>query len=729
MNPQETRETHDPAILATKRNEILDIPTNSMGSLQDARDNYLAAKGTNRSGLRSSWLGRRFNGPLPDVDAARQAYETQRNQFIQIEARRIIESGGAPGAPVTEATIDPDFRQRLAEQVGQLMVKEMQNLTVQEVTSNQRSWKHRLWGLWSRMPMLRGAIGLGLNAAMVAGAATGNVPLLSVAMGLKVAVGTVGFEGTFEGIQKGLQKINGDLRTLNNAQVLGMPVSEVDRRLAAFQESRILNRRDNLDPTEQLLWDRKRELLTEQIRGEFTTANVVNWKRTRQEASNQEPLIHASEGHRDAAAAESVNQESIRAAAELAKTAAVDEMNRQRALKDTAEAARSAAEADIIATGSVLMESTDPAGPAHGAYVKNGVAVADVENLAKDYIDAEREIARLRAVTPPHLTQISLNEAKRDNAYTALEPLTWNREIILAAYVEREQASLDIPARTAEKNSAEAARVAAEIEANNQDAILTAAVNEKAIKDRDAAYNEGQIGITRTEMENQNNITQDQAIIIYDILMGGAGRTGVAGRADIAARASGLLAGDNLNIAGETRMATERSRRKKRWMAALFASGVVNLAIPAINNYLNPDVASAAAPVTSVATNPAVVPTINVPTVNIPQSVGSGFFDQIVQIKEQGSNFWRSLNAAGLGNNWSNPVNGVTKEGVIKDMVIKMAQHNGHNISLVHLNDAFKVRDLLKPEDISIITKAMGTSDVNDYVKNVMPLFQSVINR
>lgn len=99
------------------------------------------------------------------------------------------------------------------------------------------------------------------------------------------------------------------------------------------------------------------------------------------------------------------------------------------------------------------------------------------------------------------------------------------------------------------------------------------------------------------------------------------------------------------------------------------------------------------------------------------------FFDQTVTI-EPGQSFWSSLqvNPDYLPNgNWQNPLNGVNLEDVIKDLVVKSARANGTELSLVHPGDTFSLREILTPEQIETIKKAMQTANAGDYWQNVRP--------
>ncbi len=121
----------------------------------------------------------------------------------------------------------------------------------------------------------------------------------------------------------------------------------------------------------------------------------------------------------------------------------------------------------------------------------------------------------------------------------------------------------------------------------------------------------------------------------------------------------------------------------------------------------------------------------HIPPVEVPHIPEPNFHVQ-VHIDHPGDTFWGSFNTeqmlqANHIDNWTNPLNGVTKADVVKDLVIKFAEANGHNVDMVHVGDVYNVDELLTPEQVEVVKQAMATTDHNDYWTKIRPAAQRLM--
>lgn len=758
MNPEQTRNTHETATLEGARNQIFD---GNNGRLTTTIDNLAQAKATARKG---SWLGFRAakGNPNDAINTANDAVNKELNDYTQIEARIRADARRGPGG--AELTTD-EYREALAEEVAVVRIQAESRVTAREVElarASETGWRN-LVRRAMRNGAARAAVGWGLNAGIGVAVASGNVPVAAILMGARVGFGAYGTEAMARGITDRI----GDRTRVNNEQVFGrggaggMNMEEVNRRLAAFAEMRIRDKSENLTDTEQLLMQRKQLLIRNEVMARLTAANVENWRNHRSEFAVRQTEFNNAETARAAAEAEVNTQEAARAAAETARDGRRDEATKQEGIRDAAEAARIHAESVRDTANNILTMSANP-NKAETGFIKQfdiggrAVDVAATIDAARRHVEADEEITRLeglRGLTPPPADLDVLIAAQRnirDLAHDELFNSTWNVETVVNAYGGRKRALADIANKPLERDAAERARADADNEANNQEAARAAAEAAKTAAVREVANQQTLKTAAETAMNNANNLTEDQAIMIYNMLVGGGARAAVAATptaGDRPAIADTAAANSILGQEAATRNATraidrERNFKKGRWLAALAVSGLVTFTSQGYLDQFNAPVANfikeQTAPyipdwISSVQAAEAAQQTGGVAT-DVASGAkeamsNSGFFDQVVQIKEQGSNFWRSLNLSGLENNWENPSNGVHKSDVIKDMIVKFARHNGRELNLVHVGDTFKLKDLLTPDQMKVISEAANTRDVSGYVSSVMPKFSALMGR
>lgn len=112
-------------------------------------------------------------------------------------------------------------------------------------------------------------------------------------------------------------------------------------------------------------------------------------------------------------------------------------------------------------------------------------------------------------------------------------------------------------------------------------------------------------------------------------------------------------------------------------------------------------------------------------------TLASDVVKPLVQIGEQTRTFWDALQidtALLGGGNWVNPETGVTHAQIVKDMIIKFAQANGHQVGLVHLGDTFDWQNLLTPEQIKIVERTINAGSLREYLSSVRPSFLDALS-
>ena len=585
MGPE--RVTHEAPVLTAEQAAL--APT-----LADARNAYIEAKQASRS-----WFRRLFRGAQRDaaVNRTRDAYEIAKARMIQIEARR------AADATANETTNDADYRLQLAAQVAENIIREERLLTQREIQENRSNIFSRMKGILGDHPSWRFAIGWGLNAAIWVTAATGMFPLTWALVGTRGALGAMGTEAALEGLQNGYSGTFGARENLTPAQVGALNIDQVNQRIASFSEFRIKNRMQGEGETERLLRERRQELLGQSVNNEFTAEGLTNWQRHRAEATAQDATRAAEETARATAETNRANweterntREAERAAAETARDAAQTERDAREAERTDAEMRRDLARTAIGIADGILSEDR-----ARGGLIDVAANVAVVEAACQTIVNADREIARLNSITPPPPNIALLIRAqegliareKRDNIRPNVigrgraQGINANR--VLDAYRERNVA------RT-EETDQETRRAAAETERNNQEAERAARDAERAAAEtaRDAAEarraaweaerdaRETARAAAEAARDASATLTEDQAVRIYNILVGGAAQGAVN------ARATSLVRDLNepLNQLQETSLNWNRNSSRNRWIAAIAISGLVTwMTTPDVNMY------------------------------------------------------------------------------------------------------------------------------------------------
>lgn len=599
MNPEQTRTSHEAATLEAARNELL-TPTGDGGRVFNARNVLAQTKASAREG-KSRWFGFRGDkGKNDAAEAAKIAHDKQTNDFIQIEARRLADQL----RPIGGGELNTDqYRDVLAEQVAQLAIQEQMNLTVKEIElaeASDKGWRGKIRTIM-RNAVVRTVVGWGLNAGIGVAVAHGNVPLAAALVGARVGFGAMGTEGMMRGITNG----TGDRAKLSREHVFGSgatpgmnDMAEINRRLDAFAEMRIRDRRSNVTGTENLLLQRKGELMALAVRSKLTAENVTNWREYRGETTLKQAELATKTTEKTAAEAvvAQENQNIATATADMTdreRRVSEEEAKHERATTEL-EAARNAK----IAADAVLAESTDPT-RAVGGFIKLGADRARVEAAARTHVAADKEIARLRALNPPPAnlnTLVNAQTVLREPAHTELYNLTWNIEAIVDAWKDLKDADTKIASLPVEIANADTESANQAQEVNNARQRKLAVEAAKIAAEARVTAIAGEISRLQLEITEANNLSEDQAILVYNILVGGGARaavgtSGTTGyRPDISAVASAnsILGQESASTKATTAMDRERSLKRRRWLGALLVSGIVTAATtPGSTEYFN----------------------------------------------------------------------------------------------------------------------------------------------
>ncbi len=104
-------------------------------------------------------------------------------------------------------------------------------------------------------------------------------------------------------------------------------------------------------------------------------------------------------------------------------------------------------------------------------------------------------------------------------------------------------------------------------------------------------------------------------------------------------------------------------------------------------------------------------------------------FNSAVAIPDHG-NFWTAwhLNSSSVAN-WSDLHNGTTHTDVVKDMVVKLARANGHELGLVHAGDQIEITKVLTSEQLELVRKAAAANSYGEYSKIIRPAYHVLLGK
>ena len=105
---------------------------------------------------------------------------------------------------------------------------------------------------------------------------------------------------------------------------------------------------------------------------------------------------------------------------------------------------------------------------------------------------------------------------------------------------------------------------------------------------------------------------------------------------------------------------------------------------------------------------------------------GHEVFNPVVTIPDHG-NFWNAWHVNST--NWADLKNGTTHTDVIKDMVVKLARHNGHELGLVHAGDQIELGKVLNSEQLELVKKAAAAKSYAEYSQAIRPAYHVLLKK
>ncbi len=104
-------------------------------------------------------------------------------------------------------------------------------------------------------------------------------------------------------------------------------------------------------------------------------------------------------------------------------------------------------------------------------------------------------------------------------------------------------------------------------------------------------------------------------------------------------------------------------------------------------------------------------------------------FNPTITIPDHG-NFWSAWHInSSFAPDWSDLSNGTTHTDVIKDMVIKLARANGHELGLVHAGDQIRFSEILTPGQIELVKKAAAAKSYGEYTTAIKPAYHVLLGK
>lgn len=108
---------------------------------------------------------------------------------------------------------------------------------------------------------------------------------------------------------------------------------------------------------------------------------------------------------------------------------------------------------------------------------------------------------------------------------------------------------------------------------------------------------------------------------------------------------------------------------------------------------------------------------------------GAETFNSTVTIPDHG-NFWSAWHIdTSSAANWADLHNGTTHTDVIKDMVIKLARANGHELGLVHAGDQIELAKVLTPDQLDLVRKAAAAKSYAEYSQAIRPAYHVLLKK
>jgi hypothetical protein len=223
-----------------------------------ARDKYIQAKKNARSLRKWAWSNIKAKfGKGESVDqvmaSAGLAYDEARVHFARVVAEDLADNHPDYFVKREKLPVDPEKARlnNLIEGAVQCLALEAVRLSEAEIAAREK--RHialRVFDKINSNPLLRMAIGAGLNAGAVATTASGAFPLAALFIGAKFAMSAAGTERALSGVGEMYTGAFGDRATRLQDQIGQMDEEELLRRRGSFAEYRIIKQQQKESQTE-----------------------------------------------------------------------------------------------------------------------------------------------------------------------------------------------------------------------------------------------------------------------------------------------------------------------------------------------------------------------------------------------------------------------------------------------------------------------------------------------
>lgn len=170
-----------------------------------------------------------------------------------------------------------------------------------------------------------------------------------------------------------------------------------------------------------------------------------------------------------------------------------------------------------------------------------------------------------------------------------------------------------------------------------------------------------------------------------------------------------------LDINEKHKVASDRIKNAFAGLSAGMTVGSIGtLVYGAVEGFIAPQ-PTIAAPVAEIPNST----TRFVPPIELPHTASPDIFNPAVAIPDNG-NFWTAWHIdSSSAVNWTDLHNGTTHTDVIKDMVVKLARANGHELGIVHAGDQIDLGKVLTAEQLELVKKAAKAKSYQEYLSGV----------
>lgn len=166
--------------------------------------------------------------------------------------------------------------------------------------------------------------------------------------------------------------------------------------------------------------------------------------------------------------------------------------------------------------------------------------------------------------------------------------------------------------------------------------------------------------------------------------------------------------------------------RKIRNLFLGAAAGITYTSLAGIAFGIGENIVSALHPSVETAAQKVITKIVEKPFGWTPESEA---FNPVIIIPDD-SNFWNAWHIdASAAPSWTDLHNGTTHTDVIKDMVVKLARANGHELGLVHAGDHVELGKVLTTDQLDLVKKAAGAKSYREYLSAIRPAYQLLLRK